>query len=586
MTAKPHPLSACLGLDIGRVHTRASYFGISEGKYRLMGSEMAVTSLGHGLHLGSGLGAAMKGLEKVSNSKILTSAGELIKPVDNAGHGVDQVALMVSGGPRVSCALLGLTAKGSLSAGQAVLDGLPVKDVQSLGIDALLDENSVIEVLLENQPQIILITGGEDAGAQKPLQKWVEVVRLVSSLLPAPVKPQVVFCGNPCLETDVRRRLEPVASLKMAPNLRPVSGECDFVPAQTLLDETIMQIWKVKMPGLVDLAHLAKGLEGTKWFALDRMVRFLSWQKSLNRKDAKNQGVLAVDLGGGSTTVVAGLDGKVGRMVQPCWGDMMDVSGELAARAVHQWVMSSTPVQAVHQHLCHHAMIPGLVPENIHTLTISQALACLRLQAATARLSANYPWVEGFGEKGMVGRYDPIIASGSVLTRVSTPGQALFLLLNGLQPWGVTNMLLDRNHILALLGLIGEKDPLLAVQVLESGVFENLAPVISPVSDALQGETILTVRVTTASGEDYVLDIVQGTLRRLLIPVGTSVELRFMPKLHTNIGLGDRDGGGRINVIAGILGVVIDARGRPLKLADQDGVRVEQLRKWLWSLGG
>jgi len=124
------------------------------------------------------------------------------------------------------------------------------------------------------------------------------------------------------------------------------------------------------------------------------------------------------------------------------------------------------------------------------------------------------------------------------------------------------------------------------VQVLGSDVFNNLGSVVVAVSDVKEGETLLTVGVKTETGEQYALDIRQGYLQRLTIPPGIPVVLDLNPKPHTDVGFGGKGLRGRVKVISGRLGIVIDARGRPLKLAVDDEARVAQLRSWLWSLGG
>ena len=47
-----------------------------------------------------------------------------------------------------------------------------------------------------------------------------------------------------------------------------------------------------------------------------------------------------------------------------------------------------------------------------------------------------------------------------------------------------------------------------------------------------------------------------------------------------DIGFGGRGRGGRLKVIGGRLGVVIDARGRPLQLPKQPESRIELLNHW------
>lgn len=166
-----------------------------------------------------------------------------------------------------------------------------------------------------------------------------------------------------------------------------------------------------------------------------------------------------------------------------------------------------------------------------------------------------------------------------------TPGEAMLILLDGLQPCGITTMVLDRYHLSPLLAVVGEAQPVLPVHVMNSDAFVNLGTVIAPISRAQQGEVTLSAAVETSSGQKYAVDIEQGTLRRLLIPEGESAVMELQPDKRTDIGFG-RGVGGRVKVTGGLMGVVVDARGRPLRLPEEDEARVEQLRRWLWSLGG
>ncbi|MFH1524569.1 MAG: hypothetical protein ABIF04_06365, partial [Chloroflexota bacterium] len=63
--------------------------------------------------------------------------------------------------------------------------------------------------------------------------------------------------------------------------------------------------------------------------------------------------------------------------------------------------------------------------------------------------------------------------------------------------------------------------------------------------------------------------------------------LYLQPLHHADVGFGPgrtRESG--IPVTGTALGVVIDARGRPLRLPLDAGQRRELLKKWLWALGG
>ncbi len=66
-------------------------------------------------------------------------------------------------------------------------------------------------------------------------------------LLPLSLKPTILFAGNQALETSAKRHLEPLSRLRIAPNVQPVVGEVDLLPAQVALDQEIFRIWK-KIP--------------------------------------------------------------------------------------------------------------------------------------------------------------------------------------------------------------------------------------------------------------------------------------------------------------------------------------------------
>lgn len=577
--------SRILGLDLGNVNTRASIMGIKDEKYRLLGCESARTSLGQGLSLATGAGDAMRQLQKQTDYSLLEKSGKLLMPSNAAGKGVDRVALTTSLGPLPRTLLLGLTDSGSLQAGRNLVDALPLSLQASYGMDALVDEPQIISKLVHTQPEIIILTGGEDAGAEKPLIRWVEALRIYYNLIPASIKPTLLYVGNPQLEATVRRRLEPVAKLHVSANLQPFVGKLDLTPAMAILNEEIVGLLKKALPGLAALSAYSKGLEGTKAFGLDRMVRYLSQRSSSNQGSPLQSGLLAVDVGSENTLISAGNGGQSGTILKSFWQrKVIDQNKELFD-FVQRWTGLSLPPQKLNQFLSQYALNPWIVPENRIELTILQAFSRFRLRNIVRKLSHNHPWLRFDEQKGLNTQFGSIIASGSVLTEAPNPGQTMLMLLDGLQPQGITNVIIDKHHLLPMLGIIAGAAPVLPVHVLESDDFETLGTVVTAASDVPMGKNLLKVRVTTDSGKDYSLDIVQGELRHLVIPKGVSAVLEFQPTGRTDIGFGSFGMGGQLRVTGSALGVVIDARGRPIRLPIEDDARIEQLQRWQWMLG-
>ena len=584
MAEVKHPY-ALLGLDVGWVNSRVNLIGIVEGRYQVLGSHSAPTSLGENLHIGSGVGQAMQNLQQHTDHLFLKESGGLLMPVDRIGRGVDRIGLMLSAGPRMKTAALGLSSRGSLRAARALIDSLPLECVGSFDVTQTLDETWAVEALINAHADIVIITGGEDHSMADAIQRWITIARTACALLPSSVKPVFLFAGNPALESSVQRGLERVARLHITPNLQPIYGEYDLVPAQGLLEKEILNHYSTVLQGSADLIELTGTLYGLNGRSAERMMRYLSQTKAQDSASARQYGLLSIDLGGGYTTLTAGLGGVSGAVMMDLFPELGDPERLNAAKAICDWAGESITLEEADQFLCNYALIPGWVPDTRKALNLTLALARYRVRQALMRFAGNHPWLNYDPNQGLQGHFEPIIASGATLTEARDPAGVMLALLDALQPQGITTMVIDRHHLLALLGKLGETEPVLPVHLLSSPAFMNLGSVISVVGPVPHRKTALTVHVETASGKTYSLEIHPGTLKRLAIPPGEAAVLDLLPHRRVDIGFGGAGRGGRLKVIGGKLGAVIDARGRPIHLPDKAEARIELLQHWRRTLG-
>jgi hypothetical protein len=161
------------------------------------------------------------------------------------------------------------------------------------------------------------------------------------------------------------------------------------------------------------------------------------------------------------------------------------------------------------------------------------------------------------------------------------------MVLDGLQPVGVTTLILDQNHLAAALGAAAATNPVLTIQVLDSNAFLHLGTVISPVGKARAGTPILRLKVTYPSGEIAELEINQGDFRVLPLPYGQSASVQLQPLQRFDIGMGAPGRGGLLRrVVGGVFGIIVDARGRPLKLPADTSSRYELYKEWHQAFGG
>jgi hypothetical protein len=127
----------------------------------------------------------------------------------------------------------------------------------------------------------------------------------------------------------------------------------------------------------------------------------------------------------------------------------------------------------------------------------------------------------------------------------------------------------------------------LPVQVFESLAFRYLATVVTPSVTARLGAPILHARLVYQNGNETRVEVKQGALEVLPLSPGQAGRLYLQPLHHADIGFGPghtREDG--LPISGTVLGVVIDARGRPLRFPADHNRRRELINKWLWTLGG
>jgi len=108
--------------------------------------------------------------------------------------------------------------------------------------------------------------------------------------------------------------------------------------------------------------------------------------------------------------------------------------------------------------------------------------------------------------------------------------------------------------------------------------------VIAPIGEAHDGERALLLKIMRDGGEPEEVEIPAGTIRRFPLGLNEYATIEVRPSRHYDIGLGRKGLGGKARVRGGSLGIVIDTRGRPLSLPEDEPLRRAQLQEWLGKL--
>ena len=574
-----------LAVDVGSVTTRAALFDVVEGYYRFIASGHAPSTAGAPFKdLSEGVHHAIEDLELITGRKFLGENQRLILPADN-GKGVDTFAATFSAGPAMKTVVVGLLNDVSVESAQRLARTAYARVVDTIGLNDKRKPEQQIDTLLRLRPDLILVAGGTDNGATLSVRHLIETIGLACYILPVESRPALLYAGNQDLAEEIKTSLQNLtSSLSITSNIRPDLETEDLRPAQNALARLYSQVKRNQMSGVDELNGLAGNSLMPTAYAEGRIIRFLSQVYD------SAKGILGVDLGASAVSVAASFGGELTLGVYPqlCLGESLaNLLRFTSLNEIMKWLTLDIPADMLRDYLFQKSIYPGSLPATPEDLAIEQALARQALNMALTSLSKDFPRRARRASPALVPYFEPILACGSVITRAPTLGQSLLILLDGIQPVGITTMILDQNNLLPALGAAASRNPILPIQILESGAFLGLATVVAPYSTDRAGTSVLKGRLVYQSGNENRVDVKQGSLEVFPLPVGQSGRLYIQPSHHTDIGFGpghSNDAG--IPVTGTALGLVIDARGRPLRLSADAARRRDIAKKWLWMLGG
>jgi hypothetical protein len=524
---------------------------------------------------------AINRLEELTGRVILGSGDNLLTPARQDGSGVDSFVLTMSAGPPLKVVAVGLLEEVSLESARHLAETTYSNIVGKLSLNDRRKQENRIDTILKLRPDLIIMAGGIEGGASGSIRKLLEAIGLSNFLLPKDQRPLVLYAGNQSMQNEVKDSLGAVSDLHFSPNIRPTWEVEQLAPAQQQLTEIFRKIRSKQILSIRELDGCSHGMMLPTAVAFERVIRFLSEIYD------PSKGVFGIDIGASSTTIATAFTGKSSLGVYPQFGlgsTLPNLLRFVSVEDIHYWLSEDIPVDTVLDYIYNKAAFPASLPATAEELAIEHAITRQIMQLSVKRISRSFPKTVARSGVGIMPWFEPVMATGSVLTKAPTHGQSMLMLLDGLQPAGVSTILLDQNNLVSALGGAADVNPLLAVQVLGSNTMLNLGAVIAPVGTARIGTRILSIKITYEDGREANTEVKYGSLEVISLPMGASATLRLQPLHRFDVGMGPGRGG-RLQVVGGSLGIVIDARGRPIQLSPDPVRRRELIKKWIWTLG-
>ncbi len=573
-----------LAIEIGSVSTRVILFDVVEGRYRFLGQGTVATTIGAPSNdVSVGVKAALDMLHDITGRALFGADGQLVIPSQPNGSGVDACVATVSVGPPLRVVAIGLLEDVSAESAKNLASTTYAHVLETMSLNDRRDEVARLDAILQHRPDLVVVAGGIEGGASKSVLDLIDAVGMACYLMPKDQRPEVLYAGNSNLLKDVQSSIGELANLHIAPNVRQSFDSEQLTPSQPALAQIFRLVRSRQIRGIQEVDTWTGNHLMPAATAFGRTIRYISKEYAQT-----NKGVLGIDVGASATTIASAFAGDLRLSIHPDLGlgeRLPEILKHCSVNDILRWMPVDVSDKYVRDYIYNKAMHPACLPITAEELATEQALACQAMFLAIRQASKAYPPNLPSSAPSLLPWFEPIIASGSVLTKAPSRNQALMMVLNGLQPTGVTTLALDRNNLASSLGATASVTPLLTIQSLDATNFVNLCTIISPVGNAAPGTPILRVKMSGDGGVEAEQDVKYGSLAVIKLPVGQAATLHLTPLHRFDVGMGGFGRGGTVKIIGGALGIIIDGRGRPLRMLAEPARRRDTLNKWLASLG-
>lgn len=575
----PAPVHSILAADFGSVHTRLVLIDQVTGQYRLVSyAQTLTTAVPPFSNVTIGMERAVEQLSKQTGRVFEGHGSGLIIGERADGSGVNQFIATASGGRPMRTVLVGLTPDVSLESGERALGSIYAELTDTLSLADLRTQEEQVNAILSKRPDLIFIVGGMDGGAREAMLALLETVKLAVSLLTADRRPVIVYAGNEALHADVTALLGDETLVQLTNNVRPHLTEERLGNAQLELAVA----YGAYKSSAASVGNFGDVKRLSPLGVLPTATSYSTVVRYLGELPSSGAGVLCVDVGSSTVTVCASIRKQVSIAIRPELGlghSAVSSVGQVSAPPVLRWLSYDADETDLANYAWNKTLRPSAIPQTPDELEMEYALTreIIRHAVQTAR----HGWPASSMRGDRLPSFRPIIGAGAVLTQGTAPGVAAMLLLDGIQPVGVTELKLDPYGTIPALGGIAYVQPLAMVQVLESGGLLDLGTAIC-LEGRTTGDEPINVTVKYASGRT-IKRTVRG-LQLIDLPAGQKATVTL--QLPRGLTLNGRGRGVTLTVMGGAAGIIIDGRGRPLPLSNDAARRKALLTRWMTSARG
>jgi uncharacterized protein (TIGR01319 family) len=580
-----------LATDCGSTTTKAILIEKRGEEYRLVNRGEAPTTVEAPFDdVTIGVLNATRELEDLTGRQLIHD-GKILTPQQDEKRGVDLYLSTSSAGGGLQMMVMGVVRQMSAESAQRAALGAGAIIMDVIAIDDGRKDYQKIQRLRELRPDIVLLSGGTDGGT---ITHLVELAELLIAADPRPrfgtMNLPVIFAGNKDARDEIRHVLGERFDLRIVDNLRPDLERENLGPAREAIHELFLEHVMQQAPGYSKLMTWTSADIMSTPNAVGKIMVTIAEQRGIN--------ILGVDIGGATTDVFSVFDGNYTRTVSANLGmsySICNVMLEAGIQNIRRWLPFDIEEYEVRNRLRNKMIRPTTIPQTYEDLLLEQAVSREALRLAFIHHKQLARGLKGVQQQRTIGEaldqaetgktlvqmmaLDMIIGSGGVLSHAPKRAQSALMMMDAYQPEGVTMLAVDSIFMMPQLGVLSTVHPEAAAQVFDRDCLIRLGSCVAPVGQGKEGEPCLTIDYNGKS-ETFRY----GELRVLPLGVGETLQATIRPARGFDVGAGK----GRpveATLEGGVVGVVVDTRGRPLQLPPDDATRRQKLISWMTALG-
>lgn len=605
---KPEDINVILATDCGSTTTKAILIEKRDGEYRLIVRGEAPTTVEAPFEdVTMGVLNAIAEVEELSDRKLLDEEGKIISPAkskvgtdiyistSSAGGGLQ---MMVAGVVRSMTAES--AERAALGAGAIVMDVIASNDKRL--------PHQQIERIRHLRPDMILLSGGIDGGTTTHV---VEIAELISAADPKPrlgtgYRLPIIYAGNKDATQLVKDTLAEKVDLKTVDNLRPVLERENLGPAREEIHNLFMEHVMAQAPGYRKLMTWTDAPIMPTPGAVGLIIKTIA--------DMEGIEAVGVDIGGATTDVFSVFrpegneEGVFNRTVSANLGMSYSVSNVFAEATlpnIMRWVPFSMDERDLRNRVKNKMIRPTTIPQSMEELIFEQGIAKEALRLAFIQHKSFATVLKGVQQQRTIAdafeqtasgatlvdmmSLDILVGSGGVLSHAPRRNQAALMLIDGFLPEGITRLAVDSIFMMPQLGVLTAVQAQAATEVFNKDCLIHLGTCVAPVGVIKKPTPVLDYKITFPDGKTESGTLESGEMKLIKLGLdekGLPAKAKAELEPHKGFDVGEGKGDKVVRELSGgVVGIILDGRGRPFKLPDDESTRVNKLKAWMSELG-